>query len=273
MEVRNLLYTKLEAVVECLLNSFSDYYVQMPTKIDYWKKRFHGARVDMELSFGMFKDEKLIGFIINGVDIHQNQLTAFNTGTGVISAYRGEGIVYSLYNFAMPVFKSRGITKCVLEVIRENKMAIHVYERIGFKIIRNLYCFKGTISRNTLSSRTVKTEFLNIPYNFYQDEDFYSWDNSYKGILASGDLIDTYVVKDNLDRELGYFTINSQTGYMARVGIPKLASYTHVLNAIATVSEQIKINNVDERRKGLISSLKENGLLNTINQFEMELYL
>ena len=48
MEIRSLKYVELSVIIDCLLKSFSDYFVKMPSDIDYWKSRYTGARVNYE---------------------------------------------------------------------------------------------------------------------------------------------------------------------------------------------------------------------------------
>jgi ribosomal protein S18 acetylase RimI-like enzyme len=107
--------------------AFDGYFVKMPDSLDYWATRFKQARVNYHYSFGVFDASRLVAFIIQGMDIHDGQLTAFNTGTGVLPAYRGQKLVDRLYDHAIPRLKERGIQKCQLEVIQENERAIRVY--------------------------------------------------------------------------------------------------------------------------------------------------
>jgi len=84
IEIRDLANTKLSTIVDCLLIAFDGYFVKMPSDVHYWANRYKGARVDFSLSFGAFEGDKLVAFIINGIDDDKGMRTAFNTGTGVI---------------------------------------------------------------------------------------------------------------------------------------------------------------------------------------------
>ncbi|GHA45979.1 hypothetical protein GCM10007103_28780 [Salinimicrobium marinum] len=111
MQIRNLEGIPIETVVTSLLEAFSDYFVKMPAEVAYWESRFKGAGVDWKSSFGIFDEKKLVAFIINGIDLHQGKLTAFNTGTGVLPAYRSRKAVDQLYEFAFPYFRESGTEK------------------------------------------------------------------------------------------------------------------------------------------------------------------
>ena len=49
----------------------------------------------------------MVGFILHALDKRNNKLTAFNTGTGVISEYRGKRIVNSIYTHALKCLKEK----------------------------------------------------------------------------------------------------------------------------------------------------------------------
>jgi len=121
----------------------------MPSDPVFWQNRWNWARVDYELSFGVFEGEQLVAFIINGIDQHNGKRTAFNTGTGVIKNFRGQQLVDKMYAAALPHFQKAGIEKYLLEVFVNNERAIRVYERIGFKKIRRLKCYKGKLQSGT----------------------------------------------------------------------------------------------------------------------------
>lgn len=271
MHINSLSNTPLEAIVDCLLEAFKGYFVQLPSSVKYWEDRFRTARVDLNYSYGMFDGSQLVGFIINGIDDFYGKSTAFNTGTGVINAYRGKGIVDSLYEFAIPQFKKLGISSCRLEVITDNERAIKVYQRIGFNITRRLHCFKGVINNFDGNCHLKRTDIENSPAGFYNDEDLYSWDHTLDAIKASGENYRTYAVLNSGDDNLGYITINPGSGYVARIGKTNIGTFRDVIGAIGKITNEIKFNNLDETRIQLRENLIQAGLMNIIDQFEMEL--
>ncbi|NJN78058.1 MAG: GNAT family N-acetyltransferase [Saprospiraceae bacterium] len=117
---KSLTNIKIEIIVEGLLASFADYFVQMPQSVNFWKNHWQRNRVRYDLSFGVFDGENLVGFMVNGVDFRDGKLMAFNAGTGVIPSHQGQKIVKQLYNFALPIFKNNGIENFALEVIAQN---------------------------------------------------------------------------------------------------------------------------------------------------------
>lgn len=267
MQITNLKNTPLEKIVASLVTAFEGYFVQMPDDVEYWRNRFRGARVDFELSYGVFDKEELVAFIINGVDELNDDLTAFNTGTGVIPVYRGQQLVDKMYSYALPVFKKRGISKCALEVIQANARAIKVYERIGFSIERQLKCFKGTIAMDSVPVHIKKTNFNQLLENGSPGHNYYSWDHTNPAIVKSGDLYETYTVLDTNKKSIGYFNIQAN-GYVAQLEA-KSHHFPLLVSGIQQITDQIRINNVDDRRTDLVDNLLACGLLNTIDQYEM----
>ncbi len=273
MEIKNLKDTPLAEVVAAISESFADYFVPMPDDVPYWEKRFKGARVNLELSFGMFDNGKLIGFIINGVDNKAGCKTAFNTGTGVTRNARGHGVTERLYQYALPVFKAHGIEYCSLEVIEQNERALHVYDRIGFKIARELKCFKGDISLEDMDVTITEIPFATVEPLSRAADAHYSWDHTSTTIRAMEDAYKTYKVSSKQGHDIGFFVINPATGYLAQMepSTDQTENALQLLAGVANVSGTIKVNNVAASRKHIISALEQAGLDNFINQYEMQM--
>jgi GNAT superfamily N-acetyltransferase len=273
MQVKHLGNTDFNIIMECFLLAFENYFVPMPTDYNFYKQRWEAAGVRYDLSYGMFNEGKLVGFIINAIDKRQGYVTAYNSGTGVIPEYRGRRIVKSIYEYAIPELIKNGITKCQLEVITENQKAIKSYEGIGFKICKHFKCYKGRLltqretnySLSQVSHRDFNwVEFLN--------QDLYSWDNQKESVIK-GDF-KYYLVK--VDGTLqSYFIINPKSGYIAQFEVldNTVLHWQNLFSAIQSIIPEVKINNVDERLTYKINEVEKLGLKNIVNQFEMELFL
>lgn len=258
-------------VIHCLNDAFSNYFVPMPTAISFWEKRFHAARVDWSLSQGIFEKNKLVAFAIHGVDSYKGVLTAFNTGTGVVEAHRGLQLVDRMYATALSQLQTKGIKKCMLEVIQENARAIRVYERIGFSITRSLACFKGKIQLPKQPIRLEKIGFADVIKLPQRKHKLYSWDNTNVAVERFGDYA-LYSVKTQNETYLGYFIIEPKSGYIAQLEAEN-KDFLPLFNGIQQISNEIRINNIDPTRIELIKVLAKIGLQNTINQYEMEMTL
>ena len=94
MEVRNLAEIAFEDLVICFLKAFKNYFVEMPTDLDYYRNRFTAARVRYDLSYGMFHEGELVGFIVHGID-RRNGLSTILKKTGRNKAF----FIWSNYYF------------------------------------------------------------------------------------------------------------------------------------------------------------------------------
>jgi ribosomal protein S18 acetylase RimI-like enzyme len=271
MEIRALSTTTLEEIVFAILMAFDGYFVTMPSDTNYWKNRFQGARVDLDGSFGLFDEGELVAFIINGIDERGNDKVAFNTGTGVIPKYRGQKVVDQLYEHAFPFLHNKNVTHCALEVVQENSRAIRVYERIGFSITKEYYCFKGKLATSSYQTTLEKVDLAKINN---PKESFYAWDNSNKAIESSPKGTYTCYEVLNLEQEkIGFFVINAASGYLPQFEIYKkniTAHWALLFDGITQINRAIKINNIDAKRTAQRAALLSLGLENTINQYEME---
>ena len=240
----------------------------MPSDVNYWADRFKGARVDLILSYGAFVGDHLVGFIIHGIDDYKGYRTAFNTGTGVIPEYRGQGIVDQIYGHSIPLLQQAGITQCALEVIQDNHRAIRVYERIGFSITRNFLCFKGQLQQPPEELEVSKAPFEEVQC-LRTDHHFYSWDNVNAAVETAGYIYTTYRVTAG-DRDIGFFTINPKNGYLAQYEAES-EDFPSLLAAVQSVHPAVRINNVDQERAETILFLLAAGLDNHIDQYEMHM--
>jgi len=273
MEIRSLGNTNLEIIVDCMNQSFQNYFVKIPSDVEFWANRYKAARVDYDLSFGIFDNEKLVAFIIHGIDIHNNEKTAFNTGTGVLEAYRGQQLVDQMYDFAFPILRENGVSKCMLEVIDQNHRAVRVYERIGFQKDRFLRCFNGEFNDITLNSNFQEIDIYSIKESIIKFQIFYSWDHTLDAILKGGEQFKTYNVNNESGTEIGYFVSNAINNSLIQIEVFDGKNWDPVFGAVKKINPSIRINNVDDSRKDLLVAFKNSGLQNHVNQFEMTLFL
>ena len=271
MKVNNLSKVPFEEILDCFLKAFENYYMKMPTDKEYHRQRWDAAKVDFNLSYGMFDNEKLIGFIIHAIDKRFNIKTAFNTATGVIPEYRGRRIVKSIYDFAITDLRKNGIEKSSLEVITKNEKAIRAYKGVGFEICKEYRCYAGKI----ISASEQKIELKKMPTKDYDwgklpNQEVYSWDFQKETIIRGN--YELYEVISNNKLE-SYFIIHPEKKYLAQFDlfIKSKEGWQRLFNAIGQVIDEVKIINVDSRLTEKIELIHSLKLQNTVNQYEMEL--
>ncbi len=272
MEIRPLSSTSFDNLMDCFFASFENYFVKMPNDRAYFKERWRLAKVDYDLSYGMFDGDLLVGFIIHAIDTRFGHRTAFNTGTGVLPTYRGKRIVKAIYKQALDDLKAQGITKSSLEVIKENIVAINAYKSIGFEIVKHYKCFNGDLLVPTTDFELQTKPMSEIAWDTLPNQQHYSWDNQ-KETVSIGDYEYFEVVHDGAAES--FFIINRAKAYVPQMDCFRSSSmaWKRLFAAIQSVSSGIKINNVDEALPQKIKQLLNAGLKNTIDQYEMELII
>ena len=273
MIVQSLGNTNTDEIIDCFLMAFENYFVKMPTDQGYYKQRWKTSGVRLDHSYGMFDNDKLVGFIISAIDKRDGQLIAYNAGTGVIPEYRGKKIVKSIYEYAISELIKKGVSKCVLEVITENSYAIKSYESIGFKICKHYKCFNGTISTQYNTSVCLKEVlYQDMDWESINGQELYSWDY-HRNSLKNGHNRYFQIFKNNVIES--YFVISYDNNSIAQLDVfgNDQTSWSRLIQGIKSISENIKINNIDERLIDKITVIESSGLENNVDQYEMELNL
>lgn len=271
MTIKNLSNTPYDELIDCFLLAFENYFVPMSTDKNYFKQRWQVAGVDYGHSYGMFDHDKLVGFIIHAIDKRHGELTAFNTGTGVIPDYRGKRIVKSIYDHAIKDLRQHHINKSTLEVITKNEAAIKAYQSVGFQIVKTYKCFSGDLNPQASTDFNLKEiNIKTLDWELLPNQHLYSWDNQKETVLK-GDYNVFQVFQD--DQPESFFIIHPEDGYIPQLEVLNNSSigWKRLFSAIRQVSKTIRINNVDDRLKEKIEQLNLIGLKNPIDQYEMAL--
>lgn len=271
MEILNLNNVTLEELVDCFLLAFENYYVKMPSNKDYYERRWKAAKVDYDLSYGMFDNGRLVGFIIHAIDDRFGIKTAFNTGTGVIPEFRGQRIIKSIYDFAINDLRYNGIEKSTLEVIQENKKAIKAYQGVGFKVCKEYSCFSGNITID--SHEEIKLEKIDkreFDWDSVHNQNYYSWDFQKETIVERA--YSFYHVIHDAKPE-SYFIFNEENKYIAQFDLfeNKKNSWVRLFQGIKQISNEVKIINVDNRLVDKLYMINKVKIPRTVDQYEMEL--
>ena len=125
------------------LEAFRDYAVPYSLTLDeFVRKMKHKVHISFAHSYGAFSNEKLVAFIFHSLGPYEGLKMAYNGGTGVVPGHRGHHLPHRLYDHILPVMQRDGLERCVLEVLTENKTALSIYEKVGFRKTKEFLCFK-----------------------------------------------------------------------------------------------------------------------------------
>ncbi len=101
-----------------LSQAFADYEFQPNAEElrTMWKRR----GFDPELSFAAFEGSTIVAFTLNGIGTFSGIRMAYDTGTGTLPAYRGQGLATKIFNYSIPYLKEANINHYLLEVLQHN---------------------------------------------------------------------------------------------------------------------------------------------------------
>lgn len=277
MEIRNLNNVSTSEILNAFNESFSDYFVPLKLTAEQLTAKMRADKIDLSLSVGAFDNEKLVAFILHGLDTIDNKIIVYNGGTGVIPEQRGSGLTKRMYQYVLPVLAEKGIDKIVLEVIDKNIQAIKSYEKSGFQIKRNLACYKGDFNikytNKDVAIRSMQNYTWDVMQSFWDVEP--SFQNSINVVeeLKS----DTLSLGAFLDNELvGYVIYNPSNKRIQQIATKK--NYRKQGIASSLIREIIEKNgnscsiiNIDKKSKNTLDFLNSLGLKSFLEQIEMEL--
>jgi ribosomal protein S18 acetylase RimI-like enzyme len=159
--IQSLACVDLQTLRNCFNATFKNYYKPVQFSREQFADKLISEAIDLKLSFGLFHEEELIGFILNGIDLTVNQKCAYNTANGILPEYRGYNLSHLLYVHSIEQLKLAGIGKVSLEVIEQNIPAIKIYKSFDFNVARKLNSYRGVPILNDL--QPVEIETLTTP--------------------------------------------------------------------------------------------------------------
>lgn len=263
--------------------AFADYAVDMGyMTVPYLERRSRKNGVDLSLSPGVFVDGELVGFTLVGTGPWQGGLGAFDAGTGLVKAWRGQGLASAMFDFALPALRARGIDTFVLEVLQENASAIRAYEKAGFAITRELDCLERA-SVQGLAPRPLPEGFrmaraeAGVLEVFEREAAWpLSWECSFAAQRRLGEevVLQVAFVGEEPVGLAAYcpvlrwlMTVQVRAGWRRR-GLAS-ALLTEVLHQQATPGQRIRADNILATDGATRAFLEHHGFTLAVSQFEM----
>ncbi|WP_129596900.1 GNAT family N-acetyltransferase [Anaerophilus nitritogenes] len=276
---KTLKHTNIEILHQTFLSAFSDY--QVKTDLSLWKFQQMLQRRGYVscLSIGAFKNNELVGFVLNGFRNWNGNPTVYDIGTGVIGEYRKQGITSTMLLSVRELIKEKKVEQYLLEVIQSNSSAIQLYKKQGFEITRNFGCFQ--LDKNKYKPiTTYKVEHMDKinSTNWKQLTEFWdftpSWQNSIDSINTVSDTFIHSIIHFD-DTIVGYGIINKKTGDIPQIAVNKNYRRKGIARSIVTdllkntKSCRVGVLNVDDESKSTKEFLLKLGFEYTIGQYEM----
>ena len=266
----------IEKLLEVFNLSFSDYIVPFYLTKEQLEDKIKSDSITLEFSVGAFQDDQLIAFILHGYDLVDQLKIAYNAGTGVIPTKRGSKLTSKMYEYVLPILQANDIDKLLLEVITTNERAIKTYNNIGFKIIRELNCYKGAIN---ITNRKNDFEIRKLEeYNWQKLQSFWdlkpSWQNSITALEKLKNFNISLGIYDN-EKLLGYTIFNPKLKRVYQLSVDKnyrgKGAGRQLLEHIAkNYAKDVSATNIENTSKQTLNFMKTIGIDIFIKQYEME---
>jgi len=279
MKIKSLGKTDFETITKACIKAFAEYEIQLDAEElkTMWKRRGFNP----ELSFAAFDGEDIVAYTLNGIGNFNGIKMAYDTGTGTLKEYRGQGLATKIFEYSIPYLKAANINHYLLEVLQHNPKAVSVYQKIGFEITRELNYFRW-------ENKDLKNEIkeINVPYSIEKIEiekysfisdfwDFYpSWQNSFESIQRTRE--DFICLGAFVEAKLiGYCVFEPVSGDITQIAVDKpyrrkgFASL--LLHEIAKLNKntKMKLVNTDISCSSIVEFLKSKNIEIFGKQFEM----
>ena len=277
MQFISLTNTSEKDILDVFNLSFSDYFVPLKMTAEQLSTKIKADNVDLELSVGVLHEGQLVAFILHGSNIIDGRKILYNGGTGVIPTQRGQALAKRMYEFILPKIKEKKADTLILEVISKNIQAIKSYERVGYKKVRGLLCYRGNVKSLTVNRAL---EIKKLPtYDWELLESF--WDitptaqNSKRAInKLTADLI---LMGGFLENQLvGYLICNPKSKRLSQIAVHKnfrerKIGSTLIQQIINDYGDSFSVINVDKGDRPINAFFENIGLELFLEQVEMKM--
>jgi ribosomal protein S18 acetylase RimI-like enzyme len=279
MEIKSLGKIDFETIFIAFSKAFADYDIQL--NHDELKTMLKRRGFNPELSFAAFDGEDIVAFTLNGIGNYNGKKMAYDTGTGTLKQYRGQGLATKIFEYSIPFLKKENINHYLLEVLQHNTKAVSVYRKINFKTTRefNYFVWKNKEFKNEIEnvSTPFKIESIDIEeYDMFSDFwDFYpSWQNSFESIQRARE--DFVILGVFIDKKLiGYCIFEPDSGDITQIAVDKAHRRKGVASLLLLEASKqnkcstTKIVNADITCSSIVDFLKAKNVEVTGKQFEM----
>ena len=285
ISIKQLNGISIEVIYEAFIKAFADYVEPFNLTFQQLKYMIERRGCNLNLSFGAFNGDELVGFTLNGIGEWNGKLTAYDTGTGIIKEFRKRGIATKMFNASLPVLRDNHITQYLLEVIRTNQPAFNLYRKSGFEVTREFNYYISSKDKIEIQESKLNNEFyikeidnpnwdlLKTVWDFVP-----SWQNSIDSINRKNEYFKILGIFDK-DHIAGYGIIEKDTGDIPQLGIDKKyrrkGLATTLLHRLPQYSEsdEIKIINTCASYDPFKKFADSINLVPGIGQYEMLLKL
>ncbi|MED3874260.1 GNAT family N-acetyltransferase [Lysinibacillus capsici] len=152
MKIKTVAQCTLDEVLKAWNKGFEGYFIEINMTAEMFLQRLVGEGLSPEHSIVVFDQEEPIAIVMNGFRTIDGQKTAWNGGTGISPAYRGKGVSRLLMEETLAIYKRENVELGTLEAIKENQVAIALYEKYGYVVANQLLFLSGEYEAKVTST-------------------------------------------------------------------------------------------------------------------------
>lgn len=279
MEIQSLALVGSNHLFAAFSKAFKDYELQLTqNELETMISRRGYAP---ELSFGAFENGQLVSFTLNGIGDFKGIKTAYDTGTGTLEAFRGQGLASRIFQHSLPELKNAGVQQYLLEVLQHNTGAVSVYRKQGFEVSREFNYFVESAENVRLEKYQLPTRYRIQPIDLSKKEQMVacqdytpSWQNSFESVKRR--LIDFRIWGVFEGETLaGYCIFEPNSGDITQLAVSpshrNRGLATFLLREAAQINrhKNLKLINTDIRCEAMTCWAESIGLTLQGKQFEM----
>lgn len=278
MEIKSLHKIGFDIISAAFEKAFATYDVQINR--EELRAMLKRRGFNPNLSFAAFNGNEIVAFTLNGIGQFGGQPTAYDTGTGTISDYRGKGLASKIFEYSLPYLKKAGVRQYLLEVLQHNSKAVSVYTKLGFETVREFNYFNQKNREidnkikysDTFTIKEIGIENLNSVSSFW---DFYpSWQNDMESVRR---VSDGFVVLGAFaaSKLVGYCVFESLSGDITQLAVDKPYRRKGIGSLLLkemvglNKAESIKVINTDINCNSITCFLESKNITLKGKQFEM----
>lgn len=160
MKIKTVAQCTLDEVLKAWNKGFEDYFIEINMTAEMFLQRLVGEGLSPEHSIVVFDQEEPIAIVMNGFRTIDGQKTAWNGGTGISPAYRGKGVSRLLMEETLAIYKRENVELGTLEAIKENQVAIALYEKYGYVVANQLLFLSGEYEATAIPTVALQIEAI-----------------------------------------------------------------------------------------------------------------
>lgn len=278
MNIKTVSQCTINETLEAWNKGFAGYFVQIEMNEEVFLNRLVREGLSPELSIVAFDQNNPVGIVLNGFRQIDGKKTSWNGGTGISPDFRGKGVSRVLMEEILAIYERENVEVATLEAIKENKVAISLYEKYGYTITNQLLFLSGEYEEKVEKPVEIHVETIRpeqLPHlSFYQEDVPWqcSWQSNKQG--------EAKVFYNENNEAIGYMlykTVWNQEGAIDSIVLYQLELFgdgkvEHIPHFIASITKhKVKLATVNFLASNPATSyLMENGLEVKTEQVQMK---